>query len=775
MNTLSLLEKLRFAALLHDIGKFWQGAGEKGEHAELSVKFVRQYLPAELQEGITFLARHHESKAYTGGEYKQLKMLVVADWLSSGERRKLEESEESGKRKETPMESLFPKIYKNDINGDIPNKYYIPSSLSTSANVFPLDRDGIGSDLTDYYKKIWDEFVDEVKRINYLNPEAYFITFYHLLKKYTSFVPSAVWKSEPDISLFDHSRMTCAIAECLYKNADERYLDTIISAMSHIFHGKEVDKEEEGVLEEERFLLIGGDISGVQNFIYSITSKGAAKGLKGRSFYLQLLGDAIAKYILKELDLSIANLLYSAGGHFYILAPKRDGNESLYENIERIMMEIHDGGLYLAVAEIPVSARDFIKNFDKKWSEIGEKLGEAKKKKFFRILNRDLFTPKVDYEDVCHSCGLPSRYRLVEEEDVRKCRLCKSLEELTTKVARKEEIKAHYIIETSPNGDEEEGTWDWNLSRFGIKYILVDSLENIDLTGGIVYKLNDTDFIENVNNPSVSFGFKFLLQTPLKELNDLSTSSEGVKKWGVLRGDVDNLGKLFMEGLENPTISRISTLSSMLTLFFSGYMNEICRDYKDKVYGIYSGGDDFFIVGSWSILPELARRIYIDFKRFTGDNPLITLSVGIAIAPGEKYPIYKVAEYSGEALEKAKDVSGKDAITFLNTPIKWSVFNKDVLEFRDILQNFIKEKPRGVLQKLYSIYKLYDKYNDKEKAKYDDRYGRWRWMFAYLLARLDAKRDEKEELKKLFIGNIEHAHVVIKWVEYLTRIEEVKE
>ena len=111
MNTLSLLEKLRFAALLHDIGKFWQGTGEKGEHAELSVKFVRQYLPVELQGGVTFLASHHEFKAYIGGEYKQLKMLVVADWLSSGERRELEESEESGKRKETPMESLFSKIY----------------------------------------------------------------------------------------------------------------------------------------------------------------------------------------------------------------------------------------------------------------------------------------------------------------------------------------------------------------------------------------------------------------------------------------------------------------------------------------------------------------------------------------------------------------------------------------------------------------------------------------------------------------------------------------
>ena len=36
-------------------------------------------------------------------------------------------------------------------------------------------------------------------------------------------------------------------------------------------------------------LLVGGDFSGIQKYIYKIASKHAGRSLKGRSFYLHLL------------------------------------------------------------------------------------------------------------------------------------------------------------------------------------------------------------------------------------------------------------------------------------------------------------------------------------------------------------------------------------------------------------------------------------------------------------------------------------------------------
>lgn len=45
---------IRLAALLHDIGKFWQGTGESGTHAELSNRFIRDYVPepCDVSKGV---------------------------------------------------------------------------------------------------------------------------------------------------------------------------------------------------------------------------------------------------------------------------------------------------------------------------------------------------------------------------------------------------------------------------------------------------------------------------------------------------------------------------------------------------------------------------------------------------------------------------------------------------------------------------------------------------------------------------------------------------
>jgi CRISPR-associated protein Csm1 len=53
--------------------------------------------------------------------------------------------------------------------------------------------------------------------------------------------------------------------------------------------------------EVEVALLVGGDITGIQRFIYTISSKGAAKSLRGCSAYLNLLCDAIAEWLRRKL------------------------------------------------------------------------------------------------------------------------------------------------------------------------------------------------------------------------------------------------------------------------------------------------------------------------------------------------------------------------------------------------------------------------------------------------------------------------------------------
>ncbi len=267
--------------------------------------------------------------------------------------------------------------------------------------IFPNPLEGLGKDwLKRDYKGAWDDFEEEVGRIKAITDfDAYFNTLYYLLQKYTWCVPSAVWKDVPDVSLLDHLKTTCAIAECLC-NVEEKYLDNLITAIEKNWRKEELNGEEEKALNDAKFLPIGGDISGVQKFIYSITSKGAVKGIRGRSFYLDLLSESIAKYILRELNLPITNLLYCGGGHFYVLAPsnvERD-LEGIQRKIAERLLKIHRGELYLVLDWYRLSANDFQKEkFGEAWEGIGNKIAKKKKRKFAAIfefeLHEEIFGP----------------------------------------------------------------------------------------------------------------------------------------------------------------------------------------------------------------------------------------------------------------------------------------------------------------------------------------------------------------------------------------------
>jgi CRISPR-associated protein Cas10/Csm1 subtype III-A len=110
--------------------------------------------------------------------------------------------------------------------------------------------------------------------------------------------------------------MTAALAACLAE-MDTNNLEALLASVRREFRG-EASAQDVEVLNQPVALLVGGDISGIQKFIYTISSKGAARMLRGRSFYLQLLTEALLRYTLVELGLPYSNVIYSGGGHFYL-------------------------------------------------------------------------------------------------------------------------------------------------------------------------------------------------------------------------------------------------------------------------------------------------------------------------------------------------------------------------------------------------------------------------------------------------------------------------
>ncbi len=117
---------------------------------------------------------------------------------------------------------------------------------------------------------------------------------------------------------------------------------------------------------------------------------------------------------------------------------------------------------------------------------------------------------------------------------------------------------------------------------------------------------------KNINLYIGNYNFKNK-QSDLISFEDLIEKTEGIKRIGVLRCDIDNLGQAFINGFgEYSDIFRTSSLSRHISLFFKYYINFICKSeigfdnfnlYNDKIYFnkekriviVYSGGDDVFL------------------------------------------------------------------------------------------------------------------------------------------------------------------------------------
>jgi len=794
----SMRQAVILAALMHDIGKFAQRAGEKLNeqeknlaeiccpkdtngypthlHAVLSGSFIEKMCKWGLAENIAYY--HHYPKNY------HQKILQLSDWLSCGERRDRAEGESTiDEIKKEPLISIFSQIKIDEKE----NKDYYCPVLSLSQDIDRLkpvskkeEAISQNSDEQNSFEFQWKSFLNEAYLMKKDNPE--FTILYSrlsfLLEKYTLFIPSSAYRDKPEISLYHHLKSTAAIATCIYDlHLKESEIDSMLNGIRNDYKGDEVSKE--------RFLLVGGDISGIQDFIYSVTSSNALKGLRGRSFYLQLLSETVARYILDRFCLTQSNLLSCGGGHFSLLLPKTDDSDrillELNSEVNEMMFRAHKGTLAIVLSSVGMSCKDFGRE---KYGSVLDKLGKKqlyeKRRKFKTLIIKNQKTQVFDPYEVggekkaCEICG-----EELSEENRDKCSLCESFEELSAEIRRAKYIEIHKIEKT---GRILEGIRRYSdiFEVLGYNYRFVSEYSGYPVS----LVLNSVKFLSEDN---LFAGFRMeSFYSPEGTLEDIANSSDGIKKWGALRMDVDNLSTIFKEGLGgNTSISRINMLSYLLSFFFSVQIKKIAEEEgnRDKICVVYSGGDDLFILGSWSYLPYVAVSINDSFRDFVSQHPRITLSGGIYLAPDKKFPVYQAARESGEELKKAKK-GIKNKITFFETPLLWEEL-KELSKIKDKIVGLIKPEkddaldtkmPRALLTMLYSSWK--DKLLIEQKKISMSRI----WRLLYGLRRLVnryLKDDESrmklaQELRDDFIVNLElkqNLDIAVRWADYLTREE----
>ncbi|MFN7993429.1 MAG: hypothetical protein U0Q18_07505 [Bryobacteraceae bacterium] len=190
----------------------------------------------------------------------------------------------------------------------------------------------------------------------------------------------------------------------------------------------------------------------------------------------------------------------------------------------------------------------------------------------------------------------------------------------------------------------------------------------------------------------------------------LARRAQGRSLWGVLRGDVDSFGVRLRR---LTTIEEHVQLSVLYKQFFAGELEVLCSmpEFWRKVTILYSGGDDFAVVGSWDALLHLAREVQRLFHRFTEeylkDFPgpeAKTISMAVALAPEMHFPVPLVYEEAGRNLELAK-AADKDCIYVLGRILEWKQL-ADAADLKDTVAKLAGDYriSRQFLMELRSFY-----------------------------------------------------------------------
>ncbi len=823
-------EEIYLAALLHDIGKFWQRADENwdetkefsGEtkkmieliarstqrgyptyqHVIWTYEFFNRYAPLKTLANLA--SRHHRPSC------EDEAIIQLADWWASGIERTYVDEEKlklgTERYKKQPIGNIFSRVMVNGQKAEEKHAFLLSELTIEDEKVFPVPFTEEYANSRKANNDLWIKFISDFEKTkDWTDSRNFAQTLFFILKKHCWSIPAATNEAYPVSSLFEHSKVTAALAWCF---------KVFMEAEPNGF--KPYDKTGKLLLNESclPLLLVCVDLSGIQKFIYDIASKYAAKSLRGRSFYLQAVLSDLARELMHRTGAYHSNIIYSSGGKFFMLLPNTKAIKDILDVFEKeVIKKLWDkyrGSLYLCFGRIAFAydntmkdekqPRIIIENKDEKvflgdlWKEVIHKTSAKKQKRFSSLLLtnegfNELFKPSDTggIADICEVTGLEGKTITGIDDESNRHTVAEYVNE-QTEIGKALPMHVFLVYGTEKSYVAQKKTFEMiSGHRLIIEREKPATIDNAE----IYFTLREKcpGFMGGTIVQKNSYGFSYFggATQPLNNSGDVKTFENmvddcKVRKIGILRMDIDNLGQLFThgfleEGKDRASFSNYATLSGMLDLFFSGYINTI-RDkaeFSDWISIVYSGGDDLFAVGRWDKIIGFARAVIKDFRRFTGRED-ITISAGIEIT-GPRFPIGKAALLASEAEEKAKSYVYRDyeknALCLFGIVVNWDLEYNRVEEIKNKLIQWIESGfiTKSLLMQLLGYY---------EKWMEGGRSGQsWKWHVAYNLARREKAsksqaREALAELKKILFTEINDNHLRFDAFALATRWAELE-
>lgn len=587
--------------------------------------------------------------------------------------------------------SLFERIYNHQKQKNT-QQYILPIEELSPKSIFPIKKNNI-STTTGQRDMLFLQFLEKLAFIPSEHRENIPLWLDHFdtaLQCFFSHIPSPI---NVQISLYDHIKVISALTTVLSLSCTK---------------GKTDDKP---------ILLIQGDFFGIQNFIFSggnDTNKHAAKLLRGRSFQISLFTELAALKILETCELPSYNQIINAAGKFLIIAPN---NDETIKIIQKIQSELNDwfiqhtfGLISLGIATKSAKCKDLsIENFHNFQKILFEQLEKTK----LQQLNLTQNTTSVQNRKYCYGiCRLnnnfPAENEYIPGDENSGLSLISSDQ---VKIGKLLALKNFIIISNENSNNKKESL---GLTILGYKIFFIEEKEireekninqiirlwsfttpeNIEsnvwngyahryINAYIPYFKNsgkaDNNKYSGIDESNICYQKNSIktfdyIACEDRELNNIG-EYQGEIAVTTLKGDVDNLGMIFQEGLMKPSIAEMTALSRQINLFFSLWLPAYCAESSPNMYTVFAGGDDFFLIGPWNETQKMAYAMQQAFERYVAYNPNIHFSAGMVMSK-IGIPVNRLGEIAEAALDQAKSLSGKNSVTIYQKSVKWDDLKK---------------------------------------------------------------------------------------------------